>query len=324
MYETEETVTEEINHTRLDKKEIKKCRHKAEKRWYRRLVILNILIIIGIAAWFSAETKDNRAYFNELHKVSTTYMDKSGKGVSRAEREKAEDNLDKKMDKLPVSVKACATVFGMLIILPFILSYAYAGYRSMSVRITEKNFPEIYGIAQEYAERLGMKRVPNVYLVQGNGILNAFSSCIPFKQYIELYADLVEVAYREHDDMDTLRFIIGHEISHIYLGHAKLYYTYTILFSNMIPVLSSIASRAREYSCDRIAQRLSGSDGIDAMMTLTAGIHLYKQVDKEDYIENAKKVRGLFVWAYNLVSDHPVMSKRVLALDMKEGSGKLY
>jgi hypothetical protein len=32
----------------LTKKEIKSCRHKAERRWYRRLVILNILIIAGV------------------------------------------------------------------------------------------------------------------------------------------------------------------------------------------------------------------------------------------------------------------------------------
>jgi Zn-dependent protease with chaperone function len=194
----------------------------------------------------------------------------------------------------------------------------------MSVRITRNNFPEIYEIVEEYAARLGMKKVPAIYIVQGNGILNAFSSSIPFKQYIELYADLIEVAYREHHDMGTLRFLIAHEITHIYLGHAKLHYTYTILFSNMIPILSSTASRAREYSCDRIAQKLSGSDGIDSMMALTVGIHLYKQVDKEDYLAHSKSVKGFFVWCFNLVSTHPITSKRVLALQMKEGSGKLY
>lgn len=124
--------------------------------------------------------------------------------------------------------------------------------------------------------------------------------------------------------MDTLRFIIGHEMAHIYLGHATLHYTYSILFSNIIPILSPTASRAREYSCDRIGQKLSGSDGIDAMMSLTAGIHLYKKVDKEDYLKQAKQVKGFFVWCYNLVSNHPVTSKRVQALAMKEGSGKLY
>lgn len=309
--------TEEINYVVLDKREIKKCRHKAERRWYRRLVMLNIIIIIGIAAWFISETKGNKIYFQELQTVARTYVDEDGRG-------NAEENLDKKIEKFPPSVKVFATVLGLLVFLPLAVSYAYASYRSMSVKITDKNFPEIYSIVKEYADRLGMKEVPNVYLVQGNGILNAFSSCIPFKQYIELYADLVEVAYREYHDMETLRFIIAHEIAHIYLGHAKLYYNYSILFANMVPILSSTASRTREYSCDRIAQKLSGSDGIDAMMSLTAGIHLYKQVDKDDYIEYAKSVKGLFVWCYNLVSSHPVTSKRVLALQMNEGSGKLY
>lgn len=118
--------------------------------------------------------------------------------------------------------------------------------------------------------------------------------------------------------------LIGHEMAHIRLGHATLHYAMAMLFSSMIPILSSTASRTREHSCDRIGQKLSGSDGIGAMMALTAGIHLYKQVDIEDYIENAKTVKGVFVWSYNLAATHPVTSKRVLVLAMKEGSGKLY
>lgn len=311
--------TEEINYVVMDKKEIKKCRHKSEKRWYRFLVLLNLLILIGIVSWFVSESKANQAYFNELGNTATTYINEEGPDKNKADKE-----LEKKLDEAPDSIGMFVTIFGLLIFLPLAVSYAYAGYRSMSVKITERNFPEIYSIAKEYADRLGMKKVPAVYMVQGNGILNAFSAFIPFRQYIELYADLVEVAYREHHDMETLRFIIAHEMAHIYLGHAKLYYNYSILFSNMIPILSSTASRAREYSCDRIAQKLSGSDGIDAMMSLTAGIHLYKYVDKEDYIEHASSVKGFFVWCYNLVSNHPVTSKRVLALAMKDGNGKLY
>ncbi|MEL7659234.1 MAG: hypothetical protein AAGU75_25375, partial [Bacillota bacterium] len=79
-----------------------------------------------------------------------------------------------------------------------------------------------------------------------------------------------------------------------------------------------------EYSCDRIAQMLSGSDGVDAMMSLTTGIHLYKNVNQEDYIDHAENVKGFFVWCYNLGCSHPVMSKRVLALKNKEKSGDLY
>ncbi len=307
--------TTEINDIKINRKELLRCRHKSERRWYIFMVALNLLIIVGITGLFISELNSNKAYFDELGNTAYTYMNEDESDFSEVE---------KKMDESPDSVVAFLSILGILLLLPLTVSYAYAGYRSMSVRITEKNFPEIYAIVKEFAERLGLKKVPNVYLVQGNGILNAFSAFIPFKQYVELYADLVEVAYREHHDMEALRFIIGHEMAHIYLGHATLHYSYSILFSNIIPILASTASRTREYSCDRIAQRLSGSDGINAMMSLTAGIHLYKNVDQDDYIENAKQVKGFFVWCYNLVSSHPVMSKRVQALAMQEGSGKLY
>ncbi|RDY29949.1 M48 family peptidase [Lachnotalea glycerini] len=312
----------DVNYVVMDQQEINKCRHKAEKRWYRRLVVLNFIFVIGILVWFMTETNQNKDYFVELKDTAMTCFNTIDQTTETSES--ATKKLQDKVDEFPDSLMMASVIVGLMIAFPFILNYMYAQFRSMSVRITEKNFPEIYEIVEEYTQKLGLKEAPAIYLVQGNGILNAFATCIPFKQYIELYADLVEVAYREHHDMESLRFIIAHEISHIRYSHAKLHYNYLILFANMIPILSKIASRTREYSCDRLAQKLSGSDGIEAMMALTAGIHLYKNVDKADYIENAKKVKGFFVWCYNLGASHPVTSKRVLALEMKEGSGKLY
>ncbi|BBF41490.1 possible peptidase [Lachnospiraceae bacterium KM106-2] len=316
-YILEEDQKESVFDCPTTKKGWKKLRHKAERRWYRRLVILNLLIIIGIIGYCSSQVEEHERYFNELQTSAQKSMD-------HPDSDKASKNLENKLDEFPESLQFLLVGVFIILFLPLVLYYLYAGYRSMSIQITERNFPEIYKIVEEYSKKLGLKKVPKIYIVQQNGVLNALSSFIPFKQYIELYADLVEVAYREHHDMDSLRFIIGHEMAHIYLKHATLHYNYTILFANMIPILSSTASRTREYSCDRIAQRLSQSDGIDAMMTLTAGIHLYKRVDKEDYIEHAKHVKGFFVFCYNIASDHPVISKRVLALEMKEGSGKLY
>lgn len=280
---------------------------------------MNILIILGVIAIFFSELEDYGKYFEEMGAIAVTSLDTDEEVAKQAEKE-----MEEKMEDMPFILTALFSGITIILLLPLGMYYFYATYRSMSVRITEKNFPEIYEIVKEYTEKLGLKEIPPVYLVQGNGILNAFTSSIPFKQYVELYADLVEVAYREHQDMDTLRFIIGHEMAHMYLKHATLHYNYFMIFSTMIPILGSTASRAREYSCDRIAQLLSGSDGIDAMMTLTAGIHLYKKVDGEDYLEHAKNTKGFFLWWYNLLCDHPVMCKRVMALAMKEGNGKLY
>ena len=55
-----------------------------------------------------------------------------------------------------------------------------------------------------------------------------------------------------------------------------------------------------------------------------AGKHLYKSIDIEDYLNYANEVRGFFVWCYNLSSSHPIMPKRIKALEMEEGSGQLY
>lgn len=172
--------------------------------------------------------------------------------------------------------------------------------------------------------RLGMEQVPKAYVMQSNGVLNAFSSFIYKKQYIEINAEIFEVAYREHHDMKALGFVIAHEMAHIYYGHATLHYNLPIWFSTHIPVIGAIASRTREYSADRLAQRIAETDGVEAMFMLAVDRHLYKMVDREDYLREAAEQKGFFVWLVNLMADHPVLCKRVRALDAWEGSGELY
>jgi Zn-dependent protease with chaperone function len=298
---------------RIDRKVIRQLRHKSEIPLYIFMIVLNVLIIVGVVLYFFASDEENQKYYDTVAASVTESADVSS------------DKLQKELDNMPEALEYLVMIIFTAVAIPFIVSYAYAQYRSMSVRITEKTYPEIYAIVEEYAQKLGMKRVPKVYMVQGDGMLNAFSAFIPFRQYIEVYADLLEVAYREYHDMDTIRFIIAHEMSHIYFKHATMHYYYNIMFSQLIPILGPTFSRAREYSCDRLAQLLSGSDGVEAILALVAGKHLYKQVDKIDYVQHALSVKGLFVFCYNLVSSHPVMTKRVLALaDPLRRSGKLF
>ena len=213
---------------------------------------------------------------------------------------------------------------GIPLLLMAMVYLYYAEYRANAIRITPKNFPEIYEVVEEYAQRLGMKETPKIYLSQANGVLNAFSAYILRRQYIVLYTDLFEVAYLEHHDLDSIKFIIGHEMAHIRLRHATFGYQMTILFGNYIPILSTALSRAREYSCDRVAQHLTGMSGVEPMLALVVGKHLYKKVDVEDYVQHCHEVRGFFVFIYNLMATHPIMPKRVQALLRDHGSGRLF
>ena len=166
--------------------------------------------------------------------------------------------------------------------------------------------------------------VPEAYIVQENGILNAFSSFVVRKKYIQINADLFEVAYREYGDIGSIGFVIAHEMAHIKLGHASLPYQLWILWGGIVPFLGQTASRTREFSCDRLAQVVSGNDGIEAMMALTVGKHLYKNVNVQDYINESVKVDGFFVGIYNLLSTHPILPKRIKALVIKDRSGDLF
>ncbi|MBE5929780.1 MAG: M48 family metallopeptidase [Lachnospiraceae bacterium] len=309
-------VTEEQKGAVITKEEGQACRHRLEKRWFRRLVVLNVLIIGVVLAMF----------FSGLDNIVDWTKQVSAQLEEEASPDYVEDKTQYRYNALEdVPFEVTAVGYGVFIFVAifFVVYYMYAQYRVMSLRITEKNFPEVYALIEEYARRLGI-RVPKAYVVQQNGVLNAFSAFLPRRQWICIHSELFEVAYREHKDMDALAFVIAHEMAHIYYKHATLGYNLAILFSGVIPILGSTASRAREYSCDRLAQRLTGTDGIDAMLVLVIDRHLYKMVDKEDYVKEMREQRGFFVWIFNLLADHPVMSKRIVALAEGKGSGKLY
>ncbi len=287
------------------KKEIRSFRHKAEKPLYITMVILNILMfVIGIIICILAFRGEG-----PLTEPIGDFVKEELLGISRY-------------------VQIHQELLAILILLPFMLMAAvylyYAQYRANSIRITEKNFPEIYAVVEDYSRRLGLKKTPKVYLTQENGLLNAFSTFILRRQYVVLLADLFEVAYLEHHDLESIKFIIAHEMSHIRLRHATFSYQISILFANYIPILSSTLSRAREYSCDRVAQHLVGVSGVEPMLALIVGKHLYKKVDVEDYVKHCHETRGFFVFVLNMLSTHPIMPKRIQALLKDHGSGRLF
>ena len=325
MYE----LTEEEYNRPITKQEAKQCKHRLERRWYRRLVELNLLIIALVVGVCIYNWKDNmkdakQVLDNTAEEVTAMMENPDGEIEDKGEKKDGKKALWD-IDEEDVPMEMLFLVYGIIIYLGMlvIIYYYYAYYRSMALRITEKNFPKVYEIVEDYAKKLGIK-TPKVYVMQSSGVLNAFSTFLIGKQWIMINSELFEIAYREHKDMDSLKFVIAHEMAHIYYGHSTFHYKLSIIFSDIIPVVSQIASRTREYSCDRLAQRLTGVDGIDAMLALIVDRHLYKMVDKEDYLQEARAQRGVFLWIANMLADHPVSCKRIVALEEGRGSGKVY
>lgn len=192
-----------------------------------------------------------------------------------------------------------------------------AGYiRGNAVKASPTQFKEVFDIVNEQARALHLSAVPEVYVLQEGGFINAFASRL-VSDYVVLFAPVVAEAYR--DGEDTMRFIIGHELGHIkrnHLGFLKTIFTLpTSLFS---APLYLAYSRAREYTCDRIGYALSPSGALKGMGLLAVGPKLYKQLDIQAWISDTDEETGLATGISEFFATHPHLHSRIKAIQRLE------
>lgn len=222
-----------------------------------------------------------------------------------------------------------------LVVLSLVEYYKmYSENMSYGIRVSEKNFPEIYAKVKEFSRLLGFKKEPEVYIEQMNGSINAYASWVPGKTFVHLNAEVIELLYLEHKDLDTVSFIMGHEFGHLYYKHTVLFNNFLANLGGVIPYLGKyflgpLLQRAREYSVDRVAQVLTEDKcGAETMMFIAAGRHVYKYVNVDDYMSYVNKDKN-FVEKFarfitNMIASHPITPYRTQAIiDPTRKSGKL-
>nr|WP_276514433.1 M48 family metallopeptidase [Exiguobacterium alkaliphilum] len=102
---------------------------------------------------------------------------------------------------------------------------------------------------QRVGQGMGIRMLPDVYILQAGGILNAFATRFFQKNMIILYSDIVELS--RNGQVKEVEFIIAHELAHIRRNHVQK--QWLVLLGNIVPFLGSAYSRACEYTCDRMA-----------------------------------------------------------------------
>lgn len=205
---------------------------------------------------------------------------------------------------------------GIIIAFIVIGNIVFIGHlRGNSVKISEKQFPEIFEILKKQSEELNLSKIPNIYLLQGNGVLNAFATRFIFKNYIILHSEIMEEAYKK--GIAAVEFIIGHELGHIKRKHTSFFKTWFLFPSRFIPFLHSAYSRACEYTCDSIGYALSPNGFKPGMLMLAAGKELSSKVNIDEYLSSANNDSGFVTWVAEIFSTHPHIYKRVKALYKK-------
>jgi Zn-dependent protease with chaperone function len=143
-----------------------------------------------------------------------------------------------------------------------------AQLRADAVCVDENQLPELNQALVDVCARLEIRPVPELYVIQSGGMLNAFATRHSGRKFIVVYSELLE-AYGP--DSAELKFLLGHELGHIKRKHII---KQLLLFPGlMMPLLGNAYSRACEASCDRFGLFASGdiNASLKAMMVLSGG-----------------------------------------------------
>src|SRR5918998_4194664 len=207
-----------------------------------------------------------------------------------------------------------AAFFALLLLVPGLVLYRQltrASTRGSAVKLSPRQFPDIYDVKDDFARKLNLRRDPEIYLTSGNGALNAFAASTFGYDFVVIHSELFSNTYEKNKD--ALAFIVGHELGHLRLGHTRLWYQLSTAYVDRIPLLAGFLSRAREFSCDRHGAYLA-PQGEEGLVLLTAGRYVYKQVDVDELLEQARRFRGFWPVMAQLPQSHPFSVRRLRVL----------
>ncbi len=202
----------------------------------------------------------------------------------------------------------------MLFIYVFVL-FAHSALISFlkgnAVRIDADQFADLHKQIGVCCQRLGMKTVPESYLMTGNGVLNAFATRFLKRYYVVLLSDVVDAL---EDDPDAVNFYIGHELGHIHRKHiANGWWMGPAL---ILPLVGTAYRRAQEYTCDQygLACCANAASAGRALAVLAAGTRRWQSLDAAAYIKQCAQTGGFWMSVNELASDYPWLCKRMAHL----------
>ena len=196
-------------------------------------------------------------------------------------------------------------IFGLYIFISHGLMIGHI--KGNAVKVSNSQFPEVYKAAENLSYKIGLESIPDIYVLQSGGMINAFATRFAQRNFAVIYSDVLEIAYNQGES--ALNFIIGHEFAHLKRKHIQK--RLWLLPACFIPFLGTAYSRACEYTCDRISAYFNPDGAINGLLLLAAGKNLYSKVNVQEYIAQAKLENGFWSWFAEILATHPHLYKRL-------------
>ena len=209
-----------------------------------------------------------------------------------------------------------AAIFALIF---FVMHVGFVAYvRGSAVRLGPDQFPELHSAVVRMAGRIGLDPVPEAYLMQAGGALNAFATRFLRTHIVVLFSDLLDAC---GDNTSARDMIIAHELGHVHRGHLRWHWV--LLPGHMVPFLASALSRAREYTCDRYG--LAGAGDTDGALLglaiLSAGGKHGPLVNRRMFVAQRAALNTGWMTLGEWLGTHPPLAKRMIALDPSLAAG---
>jgi Zn-dependent protease with chaperone function len=199
--------------------------------------------------------------------------------------------------------------------LSFALFYWYLHGNSIKVSVAQ--YPEVYRAVKAACGYIDLKRVPTVYVMHGQGMLELFLAKRFSRKGILVFTSELIDTLLDSGDSRELMMIIGRQLGHIKLGHFRFW-----LFKDVIGAFTFFiyaAWRRRcHYTADRVGFLVAGSLEASrrALITLTVGKKLAMATRIEALQEQEEDLHGsFFAWLSQVSQPYPFILRRIVELE---------
>ncbi|PAE90296.1 M48 family metallopeptidase [Shouchella clausii] len=208
-----------------------------------------------------------------------------------------------------IGIAIVLTVFAILYVTQLL---AIGSIRGNGVRIHEHQFGDVYERVVAISKKMGVENVPDVFVVEAEGLMNAFATRFWGKHMILLTSDVFDLARGAGEA--ELDFIIAHELTHIKRNH--VWKNVLIAPAKLIPFLAQAYSRSCEYTCDRAATYFTGNVAAAkrALAIFSIGKRLAPELNEEAFRQQIETDSNGAVWLSEVLSTHPRLPKRIQSI----------
>jgi Tfp pilus assembly major pilin PilA len=197
-----------------------------------------------------------------------------------------------------------------LVVYVFARSAAIAHLKGSGVEVSAAQFSDLYGQFTQCCQKLSIGKQPGIYILNGNGVLNAYATWFLGRRYVVLLSNVVDAM---EENPNGARFYIGHELAHV-ARHDNWVLSVLRWPALRLPLLGAAFSRARESTCDLngLACSESREGAARSLLALAAGATRWKKASLEATRQQLAPTGGFWMSFHELTASYPWTIKRVV------------